>query len=89
MSRPAADAENQAKLENLWDSNIAAGKSEPELLLYTMLSPVSMIGLPFIVNSTTYYLMVYAVPLGLMVLIMLLNKNYQVFTVRKVMFYGV
>lgn len=34
MSRPAANAENQAKLENLWDSNIAAGKSEPELLLY-------------------------------------------------------
>ena len=34
MSRPAANAENQAKLENLWDSNLAAGKSEPELLLY-------------------------------------------------------
>ena len=34
MSRPAANAENQVKLENLWDLNVAAGKSEPELLLY-------------------------------------------------------
>ena len=40
-----------------------------------MLAPVSMIGLPLIENSN-YYVMVYAVPLGLMVLIMLLNKNY-------------
>lgn len=34
MSRPAAIAENKAKLDNLWDKEIAAGKSEPELLLY-------------------------------------------------------
>lgn len=34
MSVEAQDADNKAKLENLWDTEFAKGKSEPELLLY-------------------------------------------------------
>lgn len=51
-----------------------------------MLSASSMIGLPF-VDNPSYYIMIYLAPAALLVLIILLNKNYEVFTLSKSLFY--
>lgn len=45
-----------------------------------------MVGLPF-VSSPTIYITIYLVPLGLLILIMLLNKGYEICTKTKVFFY--
>ena len=51
------------------------GVYESEIYLYCMLSPLSIIGLP-LASSATFYLIIYLVPIGLLILIMLLNKGY-------------
>ena len=48
------------------------------LYLYTMLSPASMIGLPM-ANSSVYYVVIYASPVALLFLILLLNRNMKIF----------
>lgn len=53
-----------------------------------MLSSASVVGLPFVSNSF-YYIIIYLVPLALMILIMLLNKSYQILSKEKVLFYVV
>ena len=47
-----------------------------------------MVGLPIVTNYV-YYLTVYLVPLGLLILIILLNRNYEVCTKPKVFFYSI
>lgn len=59
---------------------------EPELYLYSMLSSSSMAGLPF-VTSTTLYIVIYLVPLGLLLLVMLLNRGFEVCIKSKIGFY--
>jgi hypothetical protein len=53
-----------------------------------MLSASAMAGLPFVLIST-FYIVVFAAPLALLLLIMLLNKNYEVFTKPKALFYAI
>ena len=53
-----------------------------------MLSGTSVVGLPF-VDNYIFYITVYLSPLALLVLIVLLNKGYEVFTKPKVLFYVV
>jgi hypothetical protein len=61
---------------------------EHEIYLYVTLSPLSIIGLPM-VQSTFLYILVYLSPLALLLLIILLNRNYQIFTKPKIVFYFV
>jgi hypothetical protein len=51
-----------------------------------MLSPLSIAGLPM-VKSQFLYLLVYLAPLALLLLIILLNRNYEIFTKAKIFFY--
>ena len=53
-----------------------------------MLQPAAMFGLPFVQNSL-FYIFIYLVPLGLMLLIVLINRNFEVFTKPKILFYVV
>jgi hypothetical protein len=51
-----------------------------------MLSSIPMLGIP-LVSSATMYSVVYLSPLGLLILIMLLNKGYEICSKTKVIFY--
>lgn len=51
-----------------------------------MLSSIPMLGLP-LVSSSTMYMIIYLSPLGLLLLIMLLNKGYEICSKGKVIFY--
>jgi hypothetical protein len=51
-----------------------------------MLQSIAMVGLPLVQNYL-YYIFIYLVPLGLMLLIVLINRNFEVFTKAKILFY--
>jgi hypothetical protein len=50
---------------------------EAEIFLYCMISPLAFIGLP-LANTSIFYLIIYLSPLSLLVLIILLNKNFEI-----------
>lgn len=56
--------------------------------LYVIISPLSILGLP-LAQSSLLYMLVYLSPLGLLFLVILLNRNYEIFTKAKVCFYVV
>lgn len=59
---------------------------EPELSLYSMLSPIGMLGLGM-AQSVYVYLPIYLSPLALLLLIVLLNRSYEIISRAKVLFY--
>lgn len=56
------------------------------LYLYTVLSPIAMIGLCLITNPTLL-LIVYCSPIALLLLIILLNRGMKIFTKTNTIFY--
>ena len=56
------------------------------IYLYTLLSPLGMIGLP-LVSSSGLILLMYCIPFGLLILIIILNKDFKIFTIPNVLFY--
>jgi hypothetical protein len=48
---------------------------EAPLYLYTMLSPIALVGLP-LVSSSIFMYIIFAVPIGLLFLIILFNRNF-------------
>lgn len=56
------------------------------LYLYTMLSPIAMIGLCLISNPTLL-LIIYCSPIALLLLIILLNRDMKIFTKTNTIFY--
>jgi hypothetical protein len=51
-----------------------------------VLSPAAMVGLPM-VSSWMYYLIIYLCPIGLLVMTIVLNKGFEIWTERKIIFY--
>lgn len=56
------------------------------IYLYTMLSPAAMIGL-MISASTTILVIIYCAPFALLILILLLNRNMNIFTKPNLRFF--
>lgn len=57
-----------------------------EIYLYSILSPLSIIGLPLI-SSTFYYYVIFLAPIGLLFMLILFNRNYEICSKIKVLFY--
>ena len=56
-----------------------------EIYLYSILSPLSIIGLPLI--SSTFYYVIFLAPIGLLFMLILFNRNYEICSKIKVLFY--
>lgn len=67
-------------------NKLESGIYEQEIYLYVIISPLSILGLP-LAQSSLLYMLVYLSPLGLLFLVILLNRNYEIFTKPKVFFY--
>lgn len=57
-----------------------------EIYLYSIMSPLSIIGLP-LVSSTFYYYVIFLSPIGLLFMLILFNRNYEICSKVKVLFY--
>lgn len=56
--------------------------------LYNILSPIALLGLPLI-NDINLLFLIYAVPLGILLIIVILNRQDKIFTIKNVIFYVV
>lgn len=56
------------------------------LYLYTMLAPLTMLGLPFM-DSGGMIVLIYCIQFGLLILIIILSRDFTIFTKPNVIFY--